>query len=132
MSLLRELGCKIAIDDFGTGYSSLEYLHNLPVDVLKLDRIFVQKMSESLKTTAIARTICELAALLSLDVVAEGVEAAHEVQSLTQMGATFFQNLITTDSLARTARSRACSMLSACAKVTPIRRLPLTSGLPNK
>ncbi|MEE4277116.1 MAG: EAL domain-containing protein [Halieaceae bacterium] len=91
LNRLRKFGCKVAIDDFGTGYSSLEYLHTLPVDILKLDRIFIQKMSSSLKTEAIARSICDLARLLELEIVAEGVEEQAEVDLLADMGATHLQ-----------------------------------------
>jgi EAL domain-containing protein (putative c-di-GMP-specific phosphodiesterase class I) len=103
LKILRKLGCKIAIDDFGTGYSSLEYLHTLPLDVLKLDRVFVQQIDTSPKTAAIAKTVCDLAKLLSLDVVAEGVESAAHVSALTDMGVTLLQGFYFSKPLSRPA-----------------------------
>lgn len=88
---LRSLGCRVAIDDFGTGYSSLQYLQKLPLDVLKLDRAFVQGIETSETTSAIARTICELAKLLGLDVVAEGVETEAQAKLLASVGAGYLQ-----------------------------------------
>ena len=91
---LRALGCRVAIDDFGTGYSSLEYLQKLPLDVLKLDRTFVVEIENDEKTRAIAKTICELASLLGLDVVAEGVETAGQQALLEGLGAGYMQGFL--------------------------------------
>ena len=88
---LRKLGCKIAIDDFGTGYSSLEYLQRLPLDVLKLDRAFVKEVEVSRKPLAIARTVCDLARLLDLQVVAEGVETISQAELLESLGVGYLQ-----------------------------------------
>ncbi len=72
---LRALGVQIAIDDFGTGYSSLAYLQHLPVDEVKIDKSFVQRMSATAtRESAIVRSIIELGHNLELAVVAEGVE----------------------------------------------------------
>jgi diguanylate cyclase (GGDEF)-like protein len=74
LSRLREMGITVAVDDFGTGYSSLSYLRDLPVDELKIDRVFVS----GLRTTdaAIVRSTIELAHNLGLRIVAEGVESS--------------------------------------------------------
>ncbi|MCA2214237.1 putative bifunctional diguanylate cyclase/phosphodiesterase [Jidongwangia harbinensis] len=83
---LREAGIKVSIDDFGTGYSSLSYLHRVPVDTLKLDKSFVDTITTSPKQLDLVRGIIQLAATLSLDVVAEGVETAAEQGLLAEAG----------------------------------------------
>lgn len=88
---LRALGVKIGIDDFGTGYSSLASLHRLPLDLLKVDRSFVNKMVQSQENQAIVRTILTLAQGLDLDVVAEGIENEPQRQLLSTMGCQFGQ-----------------------------------------
>jgi EAL domain-containing protein (putative c-di-GMP-specific phosphodiesterase class I) len=74
LATLRADGVRVAIDDFGTGFSSLSYLRQLPVDVLKLDKSFVDTMTSSREQHAIMKTIIQLARTLDLEVVAEGVE----------------------------------------------------------
>jgi diguanylate cyclase (GGDEF)-like protein/PAS domain S-box-containing protein len=83
---LRELGVSTAVDDFGTGYSSLAYLLSLPVDVLKVDRSFVQVLEEEGPALAIVRSIAALATALGLGVVAEGVETDAQLQLLARLG----------------------------------------------
>ncbi|WP_432523476.1 putative bifunctional diguanylate cyclase/phosphodiesterase [Kineococcus sp. SYSU DK006] len=85
LAALRTHGVRIAVDDFGTGYSSLAYLRQLPVDVLKVDRSFVQSMSQG-EDTALVRTIIGLAEALGLETVAEGVESAEDAQVLHELG----------------------------------------------
>ena len=71
---LRELGLKIAIDDFGTGYSSLSYLRQFPIDILKIDRSFINTITEQEHLPAIVRGLLDLAKTLHMETVAEGVE----------------------------------------------------------
>lgn len=78
----RECGMAVVIDDFGTGYSSLSYLSRLPIDGLKIDRSFVERMVEEPQSTAIVTTIISLAHALDLKVVAEGVETVQQAQFL--------------------------------------------------
>ena len=88
---LRELGFRIAVDDFGIGYSSLAYLRDLPVDILKLDRSFVQGLSERQRDAAIVETVISLARQLDLLVVAEGVETDAQHRKLLEVGCRYAQ-----------------------------------------
>ena len=86
MHELRALGLTIAMDDFGTGYSSLSYLQDLPLDVLKIDRSFVNHMLEDQKPKRLIQAIIALAHTFSLEVVAEGIETEPQARMLTNMG----------------------------------------------
>ncbi|WP_187770701.1 putative bifunctional diguanylate cyclase/phosphodiesterase [Cognatilysobacter lacus] len=83
---LKSLGVHVAIDDFGTGYGSLVYLRQLPVDVLKIDRSFVDGMPGALAETAIVKAVVGLAASLGIDVVAEGVQHGAQQDALEKLG----------------------------------------------
>ena len=82
LTQLKALGVHLLLDDFGTGYSSLSYLHNFRFDTLKIDRSFVARLDAPGKNAEIVRTIVSLARALQMDVVAEGVENAGQVQTL--------------------------------------------------
>jgi diguanylate cyclase (GGDEF)-like protein len=91
MKRLKKLGVRIAIDDFGTGYSSLSYLHRLPIDVLKIDRSFMENLNEPDGTGPIVEAVVSMAHTLSLRVVAEGVETAEQLASLDNRGCDVIQ-----------------------------------------
>jgi len=79
---LSRLGVRFVLDDFGTGYSSLAYLSGLPIDGLKVDQSFVRALGTDERSTAITTAIVRMAQALSLEVIAEGVEAAHQLRAL--------------------------------------------------
>ena len=83
---LRELGVGIDIDDFGTGYSSLGYLQQLPIDTLKIDRVFVKRLAGPAADPSIVRAILDMAKSLGLSVVAEGVETRQQLERLAHLG----------------------------------------------
>ncbi|MGB7546738.1 MAG: EAL domain-containing protein [Terracidiphilus sp.] len=91
---LRSLGISLLMDDFGTGYSSLNHLHSFPFDVLKIDRSFVGRMTDGDQPLQIVRTIIELARVLGMDVVAEGIETREQYRLLRQMGCRFGQGYL--------------------------------------
>jgi diguanylate cyclase (GGDEF)-like protein len=91
---LREKGVLIAIDDFGTGFSSLSVLANLPVDVLKIDKIFVSEAMHNGKYNKILHSIVDMANKLELKVVAEGVEQADQLEMLKSLGVKHIQGYL--------------------------------------
>ena len=86
LQALRNLGSRILIDDFGTGYSSLSYLKHLPIDTLKIDRAFVRDMAVDANDAAIVRAIVGVAKSLGLQLVAEGIESAEQLDCLRRLG----------------------------------------------
>ncbi len=86
LATLRELGIRIAIDDFGTGYSSLGYLRQRPIDVLKIDKTFIDDMVDSPQQLALVSGIVSLAQTLNLTVVAEGIETIDHRDLLARLG----------------------------------------------
>jgi EAL domain-containing protein (putative c-di-GMP-specific phosphodiesterase class I) len=86
LTRLRAIGVKVALDDFGTGYSSIGYLRQLPVDRIKLDRMFISGLVTDLKAKEIVRSVVRLASSLEIEVVAEGVEDAVTAETLLQLG----------------------------------------------
>jgi diguanylate cyclase (GGDEF)-like protein len=87
LSELRELGIRIAVDDFGTGYSSLSHLQNFPVDVLKIDKSFIDTLvSDDPGSSALVTAIIGLARSLGLEVIAEGIEHESQFQRLIDLG----------------------------------------------
>jgi diguanylate cyclase (GGDEF)-like protein len=94
LEALHRLGVALHIDDFGTGYSSLEALHNLPLDVLKIDRSFVARLDTDPRTAELVRTIVAMGANLGLDLIAEGIETIEQRDHLRRLGCTFGQGYL--------------------------------------
>ncbi len=93
-AMLREisdLGIKLSIDDFGTGYSSLNYLHELPVDVIKIDRSFITPLIESRECQSLVRNLISLGQDLNMEIVAEGVEDSEQLDMLLGFGCDVIQ-----------------------------------------
>jgi predicted signal transduction protein with EAL and GGDEF domain len=82
---IRALGIRLALDDFGTGYSSLSYLREFPIDVIKIDKSFVEGIARGSEEAAVARAVIELGRTLNIDTVAEGVEGAHQLEELRSL-----------------------------------------------
>ena len=83
---LKALGVSLAIDDFGTGYSSLSYLRRFPIDIVKIDKSFIDGIAEGSESSALARAIIMLGQTLRLDTVAEGIEHAAQFGELRELG----------------------------------------------
>ncbi len=94
LARLKATGVKIAIDDFGTGYSSLSYLHRFPIDTLKIDRSFVQRIVEDQGRQRVVAAIISLARELNMDVVAEGVEYIDEADWLRSHNCRYAQGFL--------------------------------------
>lgn len=108
---LQKMGFQVAMDDFGTGYSSLSYLQRLPIDILKIDRSFVQTMLENPNNLEIIRAIIGLGRILDLRIVAEGVETPEQLAALQKLGCDLAQGYL----LGRPMpREQAEALLSRC------------------
>lgn len=91
LKCIQTLGVQVAIDDFGTGYSSLSYLRRLPINQIKLDRSFIENLTENEQDAAIVQSMIQLAHQLNLEVVAEGVETLQQAGVLHQQGCDLLQ-----------------------------------------
>jgi diguanylate cyclase (GGDEF)-like protein len=86
IGLLKGQGIRLALDDFGTGYSSLSYLRRFPIDTLKIDKSFIDGVTTSAEGHAVVAAITQLGKTLHLEVVAEGLETAEQVETLRALG----------------------------------------------
>ena len=85
---------QLAIDDFGTGYSSLSYLQRFPIDVLKVDKAFVEGIARSGGDGALARTILALGEMMNVRTLAEGIETQEQCDALTALGCKYGQGYL--------------------------------------
>ena len=116
LACLSRLGIRLAVDDFGTGYSSLAYLQRFPVDILKIDRSFINDMTEP--GSSLAAAIVQISRTLGLVPVAEGVETQTQVDALLDLGCDLGQGF----HLGRPADGAETSRLLGCASSTPVDR----------
>ena len=110
LNMLRENGIRIAMDDFGTGYSSLSFLKQIPLDILKIDKSFVQDILTDKSDASLVETILDIASNFGLQVVAEGVELEEHVAFLNKRGCAlaqgyYFSKPISEDEFAQMVRS---------------------------
>jgi EAL domain-containing protein (putative c-di-GMP-specific phosphodiesterase class I) len=91
---LKGIGVSLAIDDFGTGYSSLSYLQRFPLDILKVDKSFVDELGDNAEGEAIVLAVINLAHALGLQVVAEGVETERQLEILHALHCDFAQGFL--------------------------------------
>jgi diguanylate cyclase (GGDEF)-like protein/PAS domain S-box-containing protein len=91
---IKQRGIRICVDDFGTGYSSLGHLVRLPIDTMKIDRMFVMGMPSDIHTAEVVRSIVALAESLRLEVVAEGVETEQQRRALEKLGCAYAQGYL--------------------------------------
>jgi EAL domain-containing protein (putative c-di-GMP-specific phosphodiesterase class I) len=96
---LKAIGVRLAIDDFGVGYSSLSYLHRFPIDILKIDRAFVSRMTEHNGGPELARAVVMLGTTLGLETVAEGIENEDQVAKLLDLGCVAGQGFLFSGSI---------------------------------
>jgi EAL domain-containing protein (putative c-di-GMP-specific phosphodiesterase class I) len=85
LTALKELGVQLAIDDFGTGYSSLNYVRRFPVDILKVDKSFIDGVADGGESSALTAAVIELAGILNLKPVAEGIERPDQLERLMEL-----------------------------------------------
>ena len=93
---LKAQEIRLAVDDFGSGYSSLNYIRKLPVDILKIDRSFVADVAKPGELSSLTQTIVELASILKMVPVAEGIEDEGQLRALQQMGCALGQGFLFT------------------------------------
>jgi diguanylate cyclase (GGDEF)-like protein/PAS domain S-box-containing protein len=91
LNTLKSIGVRLSIDDFGTGYSSLSYLSKFPLDLLKIDKSFVQQAGKDKRGLALTKAIIGIAQSLDLEVIAEGVETVEQLNMLKKLGCNYMQ-----------------------------------------
>lgn len=91
---LKSIGVKFAIDDFGTGYSSLSYLNKIPVNLLKIDKSFIDRINSNESSNQYVKAMISMGHIMGLDVISEGVEKSEQVEVLRSIGCDFIQGFI--------------------------------------
>jgi predicted signal transduction protein with EAL and GGDEF domain len=86
LTQIRDLGVRVALDDFGSGYSSLSHLRRFPIDIVKIDKSFVDDVANDGVESAIARSIIDLGRAMKIQTVAEGIEAGEQAERLLDLG----------------------------------------------
>jgi EAL domain-containing protein (putative c-di-GMP-specific phosphodiesterase class I) len=129
---LKSLGVRIAIDDFGIGYSSLSYLRFLPVDVLKIDRSFVNAVDSGAAERAVVRSIVSLSQILGLRTVAEGIETTSQLDALRTIGAHLGQGYLFARPLSAVAMSRYLARHARAGRAVPPRTVTARTGRKNR
>lgn len=110
LEAIRATGAHLSLDDFGMGYSSLAHLVGLPIDALKVDRLFVSGVDDGLASPAIVKAIVALARAMNVELIAEGVESSRQAAELSAMGCRLAQGYLFSKPLEETD---ACTFVSA-------------------
>lgn len=127
---LKEIGVRLAVDDFGTEYSSLRYLQQFPIDILKIDKSFVDHVAGGAQGAAVARMIVALGQTLGMRMVAEGVEHFAQSERLLGMGCEYAQGYLFAHPVSGSElQSRLDAGLTDLAPVTPTTASPSGSGI---
>jgi EAL domain-containing protein (putative c-di-GMP-specific phosphodiesterase class I) len=113
LGALRELGVRIAVDDFGTGQSSLRYIRRLPIDILKIDKRFIDSVDADDTDSKLTAAIIGLARLLDLGCVAEGVERPAQHERLKELGCEYAQGFLLARPMTPAALSELLSTTAA-------------------
>jgi EAL domain-containing protein (putative c-di-GMP-specific phosphodiesterase class I) len=120
LTALKALGTLISVDDYGAGHASISYLRQLPVDILKIDRSFVAALDvDPDEAAAYLRAITDLAGVLNLTTVAEGIEHAHHVTQLRSLGCDFGQGYHLARPLTPLAASEYLAARAGCGGFAP-------------
>ena len=132
---LKALGVQLAIDDFGTGYSSLRYLQRFPVDILKIDKSFVDRIDHDDHDVALVRTIVTLSDMLGLTTVAEGIERAEQLACVQRLGCAlgqghYFARPLDADVVTRLLEAGAPLPIEGTRAATPPRDQPAVRQRP--
>jgi EAL domain-containing protein (putative c-di-GMP-specific phosphodiesterase class I) len=114
---LADLGVGIHIDDFGTGYSSLSYLAELPAQALKIDRTFVERLTESPNNERVVQAIVALGKAMNLEIVAEGIETEKQLELVTHFGCDLAQGFLIAKPMPETEFLTWCKARNASAPV---------------
>lgn len=120
----RDIGYQLAIDDFGTGFSSLQYLAEMPLTDLKIDRSFVIKMLEDAKSLSIIKSLIYMADLLGLKLIAEGIETAKERDLLRSLNVQMGQGWLFSKALPLAEITKLSPQVSMVAPQTPEKKMP--------
>jgi len=124
---LKALGVRLAIDDFGTGYSSLNYLRSLPVDIVKIDKAFIDGVASDKEARGLIKAILSMAATLELQTVAEGVESSDQASRLQQLGSALVQGFHYAQPLTPDAAEALMTTRSTGSQTPPAPRDPAIS-----
>ena len=124
---LKALGVRLAIDDFGTGYSSLNYLRALPVDIVKIDKAFIDGVASDKEARGLIKAILSMAATLELQTVAEGVESSDQASRLKQLGSALVQGFHYAQPLTPDAAEALITSRSTGSQTPPAPRDPAIS-----
>jgi diguanylate cyclase (GGDEF)-like protein/PAS domain S-box-containing protein len=108
LAKLKELGLRVAVDDFGTGYSSLAYLSKFPIDILKIDKSFVDQVATTIEGERMVRAVVDLARTLDLIAIAEGIEDPQQAAALRKLGCPLAQGYLFAKPMRADDMAQAC------------------------